>query len=316
MKRCQNCNFRNEGLLDYCWECGAHSIVSENSGFLPQSAQATQAFNSFQSETPTAFVNQGFNQNYNTNGYNYSTNNYQTPPSSGSRKIFLGVAALFTFLLLFTAVGAATYYKMNFGVETDNFGPREVKQEVVVEKEETVKREETETTVSRNNSTNRTNSTNNVRTTNNSSNKTTTTTKKSNTVRNNGRETAEFKRMWVDYNVKENGRLGMRIHVSFKTINMKGMPSYLAIYFEKRDGTPIKTRNKNFASTDGQLALYKFLTPGYSPAVYDDVVLFLPYDEITLGRGKFNLTMAVDVIYEKGGRIKHLKDYDFIYEER
>jgi hypothetical protein len=69
--------------------------------------------------------------------------------------------------------------------------------------------------------------------------------------------------------------------------------------------------NKKFASTDGKLAIYKFITPGY-----DDIELFLPYDEFNLGRGKFNLTMSADVIYEKGGMIDHLKDYDFIYEEK
>ncbi len=315
MKRCQNCNFKNEGLLDYCWECGSRSIVLENAGYAPQSAQPTVAF---RSETPTFYQQnqQGFNQNYNTNGYNYATNNVQTPRSSSSgRKVFLAIAGLFTFLLLFTGVGAATYYQMRLRVIKDDFTPKKV--EVVAEsekvKEETVKKDETVKEEKTDKTTETVKKTETVKNTKTSG---TSTTKSNTSKRNNNRESAELQRMWVDYNVKENGVLGMRIHVKFKAYNMKDMRSYLGIYFEKRNGTPLKTKNKKFASTDGQVAIYRFITPAYDAAVYDDVELFMPYDELNLGRGKFDLTMSVDVIYEKGGLIEHLKDYDFIYEER
>jgi hypothetical protein len=304
MKRCQDCNFKHEGLLDNCWQCGSRNLFWENS---PQSAQPTQAFNYYRSETPTVFAGQ-FNQNYNTNGYNYAgTNNFQTQTaSSGGRKIFIGIAAVFTFLLLFTGVGAATYFKFRARVTPNNFTPtkvEEVKETEVVKTEEKKEEKKTET-VSHNNSSRST------KLSGSSTVSTKTNTRKKTT------ESAELERMWVDYNVKEDGRLGMRIHVSFKTYNMKNMRSYLGIYFEKRDGTPLKTKNKKFASTTGQVAIYEFLTPGYDTAIYEDIELFMPYDELNLGRGKFNLTMSVEVIYEKGGSIDHLKDYDFIYEEK
>lgn len=276
MKRCQDCNFQHEGLLDNCWQCGSRNLFWANNP--PNS--------NYQSETPTVFGGQ-----FNTNGYNFATNNFQTPPktSSGAGKIFLGVAAIFTFLLLFTGVGAATYFK---------FRARVIKDDFTTKKEEIVKQEVVKEEIKDNN-----------RDTKLSGNPTTST-------KTNSQESAEFEKIWVDYNVKENGRLGMRIHVKFKTHNMKNMRSYLGIYFEKRDGTMLKTKNKKFASTDGQVAIYKFITPNYDSTVYDDAELFMPYDELNLGRGKFNLTMSVDVIYEKGGLIDHLEDYDFIYEEK
>lgn len=302
MKRCQECSFQHESLLDNCWQCGSRNVVWANA---PQAALPTQAYNYYQSETPTVFAAQ-FNQN--TNGYNNATNNFQTPPqnpSSGGRKIFLGVAAVFTFLLLFTGVGAATYLKFRARVTPNNFTPvkvEEVKETEFVKAEEKKEEKKQETKVNKTDS--------------NSNSKLSGSSISSKSSNRNNRESAEIEKMWVDYNVKEGGRLGMRIHVKFKTYNMKNMRSYLGIYFEKRNGTMLKTKNKKFASTDGQVAIYKFITPAYDAAVYDDVELFMPYDELNLGRGKFNLTMSADVIYEKGGLIDHLEDYDFIYEEK
>ncbi len=291
MKRCQECSFQHESLLDNCWQCGSRNVVWAN---VPQLALPTQAINYYQSETPTVFAAQ-FNQN--TNGYNYATNNFQTPPqkTSSGNKVFLGIAAIFTFLLLFTGAGAATYLKFRARVTPVNIAPvkvAEVKETEFVKEKETVKND------------------NLSHDTKLSGNPTTS------TKTNNRTESAEFQKIWVDYNVKENGRLGMRVHVKFKTYNMKDMRSYLGIYFEKRNGTMLKTKNKKFASTDGQVAIYKFITPNYDSTVYDDAELFMPYDELNLGRGKFNLTMSADVIYEKGGLIDHLEDYDFIYEDR
>jgi hypothetical protein len=126
---------------------------------------------------------------------------------------------------------------------------------------------------------------------------------------------AEFEKIWVDYNVRENGRLGMRIHVKFTVYNMKDVDSYLAVYFEKSDGTKLKSTNKKFASKDGQVAVFRSLKPGYVDTVYKDLEVFMPYEELKLGKGKYDLKMDADVIYEKGDLVEHLGYYDFQYEK-
>jgi hypothetical protein len=126
---------------------------------------------------------------------------------------------------------------------------------------------------------------------------------------------AKFENMWVDYDITENGRKGMRIHVKGRTYNLKGVDCYLAIYFEKENGEILKTENTDFRSKNGQVAIYKLLTPGYTETVYDDLKLFMPYAELNLGTGKHDLTMDVDIIYKNGDLIKHLKYYDFWYEK-
>ena len=106
----------------------------------------------------------------------------------------------------------------------------------------------------------------------------------------------------------------MLIHVSYKVYGMKGVPGYLALYFAKDNGDKLKSDKTGFKSADGQLAIYKEIEPGFDPSVYDDTTLFLPYDEIKLGTGKYNLEISVDVIYKEGGSIDHLKDYPFTFE--
>lgn len=123
----------------------------------------------------------------------------------------------------------------------------------------------------------------------------------------------KFDRIWVDYDVNEGGKYGMRIHVKFTVYGMKNLPSYLAIYFAKGDGKKLLSNNTDYRSTEGQLALYKELEIGYDPGVFGDLKLFMPYAELSLPSGKHDLNMSVDLIYKEGGLIQHLTDYDFEY---
>jgi len=126
---------------------------------------------------------------------------------------------------------------------------------------------------------------------------------------------ATFNRIWVDYNVTENGQKGMRIHADFSAINMKNMDSYLAIYFETRDGKRLKDINQKLYSTDGTVAIYRLLKPGFDVTDYKDLDVFMPYEELDLDQGKYDLRMDVDVIYKAGGLIQHLTHYNFEYTE-
>lgn len=125
---------------------------------------------------------------------------------------------------------------------------------------------------------------------------------------------ATLNRMWIEYNMTQGGEKGMLIHVNYKVNGMKGVSSYLALYFAKENGDKLKSSKTGFMSSDGQLALYKEMEPAYDPAVYEDSTLFMPYDEIDLPPGKYDLTISADVIFKEGGLIDHLKDYPFVFE--
>jgi hypothetical protein len=122
---------------------------------------------------------------------------------------------------------------------------------------------------------------------------------------------AKFDRIWVDFDVTENNRSGMRIHVKCWLYNLKGVDTYLAVYFQREDGTFVQTTNTPYKSTKGALALFKALKPAYDETVYDDLQVFMPYDEIKLSSGKYNLKLDADIIYKSGDLIQHLTFYEF-----
>jgi hypothetical protein len=124
---------------------------------------------------------------------------------------------------------------------------------------------------------------------------------------------ATFERIWVDYNIMEGGVNGMRIHAKFKVYDMKNVPGYMAVYFQERDGTPLDDNNGKFDSDDGTVAAYREIAPGYAVTAYEDLQLFMPYAELDLSDGDYNLRMDVDVIYKEGGLVSHLTFYDFTY---
>ncbi|HEV7782532.1 MAG TPA: hypothetical protein VGO58_14760 [Chitinophagaceae bacterium] len=127
---------------------------------------------------------------------------------------------------------------------------------------------------------------------------------------------ATFDSMWIDYNVTEGGKKGMRIHVKFTALNLQNVDCYVALYFEKKNGQKIDGITPEYRSKNGQLAVYKSIRPLYKEAVYSDLQLFMPYSEIkNLGKGKFDLKMEADIILKNGDMIKHLNDQEFWFEQ-
>jgi hypothetical protein len=126
---------------------------------------------------------------------------------------------------------------------------------------------------------------------------------------------AEVERVWVDYDVTEGGKKGMRVHVTFTVHELKGTSSYLAIFFAKENGDKLYTNNKSYRSKDGQVAVYFTMEPKFDDTVYTDTKLFVPYEEFDLDKGKYDLQMDIDVIYENGDMFKHLQFYDFVYTQ-
>lgn len=124
----------------------------------------------------------------------------------------------------------------------------------------------------------------------------------------------KIERTWVDYNITDNERTGMRIHNKFRTFNLKDTECYLAIYFQTEDGTRLKSSDPTFRAQNGDLALFRLLKPNYDSTVYDDIVLFMPYGEFDVQPGKHRLKLDVDLITKEGQLIQHLNFHNFEYE--
>jgi len=132
---------------------------------------------------------------------------------------------------------------------------------------------------------------------------------------NNNKPSASFKDIWVDYDVKESNQLGMRIHVKFTAYGMKNLNSYLAIYFMTEDGDYLKDKNDKYNSSSDDVAVYRELTPAYDPADFNDLSVFMPYSELDLTDGSWDLKMDVKLIYKAGGLIQELTKKAFNYKQ-
>lgn len=292
MKRCQNCSYENSDAMRFCLECGTPLPDSPMVFNLQDSASQKQSdviTESFGQSRETQIGGRGF------------PNNFPNIPQSrkrGSGKILLVLGGIFALFMLFAGMGAAVVL-----YNWDEIAKIFIKPEPTPRPTPSPTPTRTPTPTPSVTPTVKPTVTPTVA-------PTLTPTPLPDT-----KASAIFDKMWVDYNVTEKGRKGMRIHVKFSTINLKGVDSYLAIFFEKKDGTKILTNNREFRSKDGQLAVYRSLKPGYDNAVYEDMTVFLPYDELQLTRGKYDLKMDVDVIYKNGDMVQHLNHYDFWYEE-
>jgi hypothetical protein len=127
--------------------------------------------------------------------------------------------------------------------------------------------------------------------------------------------TAKVNRIWIDYNVTEGGKRGMRIHVNFEVTGLKGVESKLSARVQRENGNFLMNSNVGYTNNSGQLEVFFEMNPGFPTTVYKDADLFLPYNEIIIGRGKHNLKLDFDLNYDDGELIKHLDIYDFEFEK-
>jgi len=99
----------------------------------------------------------------------------------------------------------------------------------------------------------------------------------------------------VEHSVTQSGHSGMLFHVRFQIQNAKGRSCAAMATFTKPDGTVLPAKNDSFATTNKSLACWIRFTPGYDPAQYDDLRLFMPYDQITTesGRHDYNFCLRI-----------------------
>lgn len=124
---------------------------------------------------------------------------------------------------------------------------------------------------------------------------------------------AKFEKIWVDYNVKEEGLNGMRIHLRFTCYEMKELDSYVAVYFLYSKGSYLRDKNNKFVSTDGTVAVYKSIKPAYEETYYNDLSVFMPYNELDLPGGKYDLDLEINLIYKQGGIIQRLTTHPIVF---
>lgn len=130
-----------------------------------------------------------------------------------------------------------------------------------------------------------------------------------------GDVSATVKKVWVDYDVTEGGRKGLRVHVNFEVLGLKGVDSKVTARIQKEDNVYLTSRSASFSNGEGQFETAFEMKPGYPTAVYEDATMFVPYKEINLRKGVWTLKLDVDLNYENGDLIQHLDFHEFEFTQ-
>ena len=110
--------------------------------------------------------------------------------------------------------------------------------------------------------------------------------------------TATIQDVRVEYDQTRFEKLGMVIHVSFNVTGMQEREGRVTAYFAQRSGETLQDKNGEYNTVDGQVSAGASFTPGYAVTQYDDLEIFMPYDELELGAGDYALKFHVE-IWEK-----------------
>jgi hypothetical protein len=121
-------------------------------------------------------------------------------------------------------------------------------------------------------------------------------------------------KIWVDYDVTRGGKRGMLVHVAFEVDGMKGVDAMLGIRIRKGGETYLESANAGFSNAEGEFEVTYSIKPGYDTAVYEDASVFIPFNEIVITRGTWDLELDVDLRYENGELIRHLAFHEFEFK--
>lgn len=127
-----------------------------------------------------------------------------------------------------------------------------------------------------------------------------------------------FEKVWVEHDVKVDGKKGMRIHTSFTVKNNLNVECTLVAHFYHRDGTQLNGADLqgDYSTSDGHVVTYVKVKPRFASTRYSDKSLFIPYKEFHIkGAGVYLLKFIVFLErYDRGDQIlAKSAEYNFKY---
>jgi hypothetical protein len=107
----------------------------------------------------------------------------------------------------------------------------------------------------------------------------------------------------IVHNVKVNGQVGMRVHATFTVKYALDTPCQLIAYFyyDDQENTPLEAGDPKYRTKNGKVSSSVNFTPGYDPAVYKDLQIFMPYDALNLESGEVHSLKFYLGLYNKDG---------------
>jgi hypothetical protein len=106
---------------------------------------------------------------------------------------------------------------------------------------------------------------------------------------------ATIEKLWEEYDVFQGSEKGMKIHVKFSVNNMLNKTGTCNAYFYYKNGLALNDYNQHYYTSDGKVSTGEKYTPSYTNAIYEDLVLFIPYSELHLGDGRHDIKFQIQI---------------------
>lgn len=110
-------------------------------------------------------------------------------------------------------------------------------------------------------------------------------------------KSANIKTVSVYNDIDVDGKKGVSVHVSFNINGMKGKDARVVAYFYDSNGKALVNTNGSYGTTGSTsyVSSGEDIKPSYDNALYSDLEVKIPYDELHLS-GTYSRTLRVDIV--------------------
>lgn len=115
---------------------------------------------------------------------------------------------------------------------------------------------------------------------------------------------ATVQKVQQKHNVFLAGVKGMVIYATFDIHQFKGRAGTVLVeFFDGASGKALRDKNGDYALESGGVAVWEGFRPAYDVTKFTDFTLFMPYSELELGSGEYQLGFQVTVLDNAGWQI-------------
>ena len=122
--------------------------------------------------------------------------------------------------------------------------------------------------------------------------------------------------VWVEYDVSDAGYYGMVIHLDFDVDNGLDVPSRAVAYFSYAGGEPLLDFDGDYTADDGQVSAGTDFTPIYASTNFEDLTIFMPYDQLHMEPGTSELEFYIELYaHHDGSLIAEAGPFSFTFTQ-
>ena len=113
-----------------------------------------------------------------------------------------------------------------------------------------------------------------------------------------GQGTAKVNKVWLEYNVVQDGEKGIVVHSSISTSGLKNKKIKVVAFFYDEDKDKLMGGISGYRTTSGHVCVSKRATSTYENSTWKDFKIFMPLSAIPMASGKHDYYVRVRVYSE------------------